>query len=649
MAKLEDGKHVKWSVLKQSKKSVATSYSNFSDQKGQIPRGVQQSLNNAIVTMYPGSQAAVSTMNLKHKEKFVPIILPDLLIAMKLLPSKTAQGPDRIPSPCVKHLGQVAQEMMLQLVNTSINTGYIPMDWRQAETILFPKITTVNDNPLSYRPIAITSVVARMVERIVLTQLQAALQKHNILNPQQYGFRSKHTTEDCILKLVSAINLSIRHKRQLDVIFVDIKKAYDRVDLGKLSTYLVELGEQGIITTYLTNWIINFIHNREYRLIADGCKSTPRKATEGLPQGSVLSPTLFNVFINTIYTAFPPTTEHILYADDMVFWSNIPDHSRQIESLMEASANLTSWANDHNILFSADKTNIVSFSRLKKNKRAIPQIQLQGFIIKEVPNYKYLGVTLQQDGRWTQHIKNILDKVKKTSTWLASFNNSNRPPSISVLTRVVKAVVVPQLTYAINIWQPGKTQEKKLNGAMTRPLATILHLKYHASFKAIRQELGIPDINMIQQQRRVNFLGRVNKLDNEHPTKQLVKDLMNRDSQVSHFTAAPSYRTLANTALRVFGFTRDTIPDNKEISAKVGQMIGSMKTTVTTLRTLENKDGKQSLYLEHGDKKGVKPLAALRFNIIAGYNKHLHNQDLSPSVTLRNVPRTSICKQQNIS
>jgi len=85
---------------------------------------------------------------------------------------------------------------------------------------------------------------------------------------------------------------------------------------------------------------------------------------------------------------------------------------------MEASANLTSWANDHNILFSADKTNIVSFSRLKKNKRAIPPIQLQGFIIKEVPNYKYLGVTLQQDGRWTQHIKNILDKVKKTSTWL---------------------------------------------------------------------------------------------------------------------------------------------------------------------------------------------------------------------------------------
>jgi len=81
----------------------------------------------------------------------------------------------------------------------------------------------------------------------------------------------------------------------------------------------VELGEQGIITTYLTNWIINFIHNREYRLIADGCKSTPRKATEGLPQGSVLSPTLFNVFIDTIYTAFPPTTEHILYADDIFF------------------------------------------------------------------------------------------------------------------------------------------------------------------------------------------------------------------------------------------------------------------------------------------------------------------------------------------
>ena len=221
----------------------------------------------------------------------------------------------------------------------------------------------------------------------------------------------------------------------------------------------------------------------------------------------------------------------------MVFWSNIPDHTRQIEALTEASANLTSWANDHNILFSADKTNIVAFTRLKSKKRTIPQIHLQSFTIKEVSSYKYLGVTLQQNGRWTQHINNILDKVKKTSTWLATFNNSNRPPSIATLSRVLKAVVIPQLTYAINIWQPGITQTKKLDSAITSPFAAILHLKYHTSFKGIRQEFGIPDITTIQQQKRVNYLGRINKLDNDHPTKMFVRELLNRDSQISHHKA----------------------------------------------------------------------------------------------------------------
>ena len=468
--------------------------------------------------------------------------------------------------------------------------------------------------------------------RIVLTQL---FQNPNIRNPRQFGFRSNHTTEDCILRLVSSINLAIRHKRQLDVIFVDIKKAYDRVDLGRLSKYLVELGEQGIITTYLTNWIINFIHNREYRVVADGFQSIPRYATEGLPQGSVLSPTLFNVFVNTIHTAFPRTIEHILYADDMVFWSNIPDHTRQVEALSEASANLTSWANDHNILFSADKTNIISFSRLKSNKRPIPPIHLQNFIIKEVPSYKYLGVTLQHDGRWTQHINNILNKVKKTSTWLASFNNSNRPPSIAILSRVLKAVVIPQLTYAISIWQPGITQIKRLNSAMTSPFATTLHLKYHTSFKGIRQEFGIPDITTIQQQKRINYLGRINKLDNDHQTKIFVKELLNRQGQVSHYKAAPSYQMLANKALQFFDLQKETIPDGKEIVAKVGQKIGNQQTTVATLRSLENKDGKQSTYLSHGDKEGVKALASLRFKTITAFSKAQHNQETSPFCNFR--------------
>ena len=264
----------------------------------------------------------------------------------ELNPSK-ASGPDSIPNRILKECSHELAPLLAALFNQSIQSGQLPDDWTTANvTPVFKKGS--KSDPSNYRPISLTSVLCKVLEHVIHRHIMFHLEKYQILTDCQHGFRKNRGCDTQLLITVDDIAKSIEKGKLIDAVLLDFSKAFDRVPHQRLILKLKHYG----ITGNICNWVSNFLTSRTQRVILEGKSSTSADVISGVPQGTVLGPLLFLLYVNDIPTYVSSKTR--LFADDGLLYREI-NLSADAASLQRDLDALCRWEKEWQMKFNADK------------------------------------------------------------------------------------------------------------------------------------------------------------------------------------------------------------------------------------------------------------------------------------------------------
>ena len=266
----------------------------------------------------------------------------------------------------------------------------------------------------------------------------------HILCDQQHGFRPKRSCESQLITTINDIAKTLDAGFQTDVIFLDLSKAFDKVPRHRLCAKLKHYGIRGSILT----WIHDFLSNRHHRVILDGNFSDIHPVISGVPQGTILAPLLFLVYINDLPTYTSIKCNVRLYADDVMLYSTI--HTLTDCIILQQDLNtLFHWATTWNMSFNPDKCEYMKIT-LKHNTISY-NYTMSNAKSKEVSTAKYLGVTINNHLTWSNHINNICHKALSVKAFLQR-NLTSCPPNIKLLCYITMVRFI--LEYASPLWLP---------------------------------------------------------------------------------------------------------------------------------------------------------------------------------------------------
>lgn len=378
-------------------------------------------------------------------------VMPDIKITengvFKLLsnlkPSKAA-GPDGLHPLVLKQLAPVISPTLALIFQKSLDNGSLPNDWRDANICpLFKK----GDRSLAinYRPVSLTSIVCKTLEHIVASNIMAHIENNNILSDRQHAFRKSHS---CTTQLCHVINdwaFNIDRGYQTDAFVIDFAKAFDKVPHERLKSKLFSYG----ISRSTLLWIDAFLYHRRQRVVVNGSTSEWANVTSGVPQGTVLGPLLFNLFINDIVEVVSAGTEIRLFADDCICYRRVS--SSEDNSILQHDIDrLSEWADMWCMDFAPSKCKTMRVST--KTKHNIQYLyHLKGMALESVKELKYLGVTITYNLRWNKHVADMTSKANKILGLLRRnlyFCDRNTKEAAYI------GLVRPIIEYASAIWDP---------------------------------------------------------------------------------------------------------------------------------------------------------------------------------------------------
>ena len=338
------------------------------------------------------------------EEYNAPITYNELIQAIKTSNSKSP-GPDKIPFAFFKNFKKTHLNSMLKLYNFIFQTEF-PMQWKQAITIPILKPNKCTTDVKSYRPIALTSCCGKIFEKILNWRLQGYLEKKRLLDTCQSGFRAAHSTLDALTRLETDIREALMLDKYVLAVFLDISQAFDTVWHWGLLKRLENCGIKG----RLAQIIQSFLKNRSMKVRIGGRESDSYQMKAGVPQGSVLSPTLFLLYINDLFKQLPAHFSYSLYADDGAVWVTGTSLPELLGGMQQALHRIEQWSHTWGLEFSITKTKAIIFTH--KRMKGRPILTLNQSKIEFVQQIKFLGVIFDRQLTWRQHIQHIRDKCQ---------------------------------------------------------------------------------------------------------------------------------------------------------------------------------------------------------------------------------------------
>ena len=360
---------------------------------------------------------------------------------LRNLNPRKASGPDKIPCRLLKELANELAPALTHLFNQSLRTGEVPSIWKHA---LVQPIYKKGDRAqaANYRPISLTCVCCKLLEHIVRTGITKHLENNNIISDAQHGFRKARSCETQLILTIQDFASEIDSSGQTDAILLDFSKAFDRVPHQRLLRKLEFYGIRGNIN----KWIENFLLNRTQQVLVEGETSCIGAVISGVPQGSVLGPTLFLVYINDLGEGLRSTVR--LFADDTMLYSPIHNHSDS-EALQEDLSKLEKWEEKWQMGFNVVKCHQLTVST--KNNIINTSYNLHGQTLEKVKDAKYLGVEISEKLSWKTHVNSITNKANKSSAFV---HRNLKGCSKQVQAHCFKTISRPVLEYAASIWDP---------------------------------------------------------------------------------------------------------------------------------------------------------------------------------------------------
>ncbi|PJE78229.1 hypothetical protein CI610_02839 [invertebrate metagenome] len=387
-----------------------------------------------------------------HTLSNIHITATDVKDAILNLDCSKAIGPDLVNPRLLKESVDIICKPLSTLFNLSLTSGIFPTEWKSANVT--PVHKKENKSILTnYRPISLLSIVGKLMERCIFKYVHNFLHAHSLLSPHQSGFRHGDSPVNQLLAITHDIYSALDHGKEIRMVFCDISKAFDRVWHKGLLSKLSGFGIRGS----LLKWFENYLYNRKQRVVIKGKFSNWSEIKAGVPQGSILGPLLFLLFINDIVKDIRANIK--LFADDTSLYVIIDSPRISAVDLNFDLRKIHEWSVNWLVNFNPTKTETLLISK-KTNSPIHPPLHMNNILLSEVSSHRHLGLTLSNNGGWTDHINLIISKVSPKLNILRRFKFTLGRTSLQTL---YFTLIRPIFEYGNIVWDNlTKTQSDML-------------------------------------------------------------------------------------------------------------------------------------------------------------------------------------------
>ena len=364
---------------------------------------------------------------------------------MAALKNNKAAGRDDILVEQLKHLGPKAHKWLLTMLNICFMENKIPTIWRQSKIIAILKPGKDSSIPKNYRPISLLCHTYKLYERMILNRIAPTIEQHLI--KEQAGFRSGKSCTSQLLNLTQHIEDGYEEGMITGTAFVDLSAAYDTVN----HRLLIQKLYNTTLDSQLCRVIQNLMSDRRFYVELNNERSRWRIQKNGLPQGSVLSPTLFNIYTND--QPILDGTRSFIYADDLCVTAQYPTFQEVEQKIEEALGELTHYYRSNSLRANPDKTQVTAFHLRNREAKRSLQVSWNGVDLENTDTPKYLGVTLDRTLSYKTHIHNTKMKVATRNNLLKKLANSRWGTNARTIRTTALALCYSTAEYAAPVWE----------------------------------------------------------------------------------------------------------------------------------------------------------------------------------------------------
>jgi len=389
-----------------------------------------------------------------HNSMFLQAVTEtELTKEISKLNSKKSCGPDGITAKVVKACPELLSPL-LHIINLSFKNGVFPDYMKIAKVIpIFKK----NERylPGNYRPISLLNIFSKVLEKLMSKRLMSFLKRNKILYDLQFGFRTGHSTSLALIDIHDRIQDALDSGKCVLGLYIDLKKAFDTVNHSILMTKLEHYGIRG----HVHDWFKNYLAHRQQYVSVQGIDSSTKSIHTGVPQGSVLGPILFLLYVNDIANAIKTDgVKVMLFADDTNVFITASNLFLLKQKAQEVMKQLTQWFTCNKLTLNLDKT---QYSIFRKGNMKIPleydSLTFNRHTIQRVDHALYLGAALDDKLNWNVHIKNLIGKLVK---YASAFKIISRLVPVQCKKQLYYAYIYSHLQYGIEVY--GHTTDQNL-------------------------------------------------------------------------------------------------------------------------------------------------------------------------------------------
>ena len=475
---------------------------NISCLENTDPEGIANSLADFFSSVFNETTFACPDFSLKS-----PPVQPMSKICIDIagvknlvtnLDVRKATGPDKISSYCLKEFSKNVPKFLpvfVSVLRASLEQSHVPLDWKLADIVPIFK-SGRRDLPQNYRPISLTSITSKIIEHIISSSMWQHLSSFNLLSDNQHGFRKHFSTTTQLLDVTHFASKALAERREYHIVSFDFAKAFDKVPhqllIHKLKAYRFDTGT--------LKWIEAWLRNRASVVQVNGYTSHNFSIKSGVPQGSVLGPLLFILYIDDLPLCVKDA-DCRLYADDTLLCMDLTNTSQL--ALQTNVTALQHWATQWGMTFNPEKCTHMQVGR------STPDFKLfmNGIFIPQANGLKYLGVFIQSDIKWHEHILNI---TKKSNKALGLIRRCLFNASISTKIVAYNTIVRPLLEYACQVWSPhAKGLTDKLETIQRRGVRWIFRLGPMDSVTECMRVNSIQELKDRREDLDLKFLKRI--------------------------------------------------------------------------------------------------------------------------------------------
>jgi hypothetical protein len=510
-----------WSYVKYKTKGQHSSIPALKDEDGNtITDSVEKAnlLNLHFHSVFTDEKPASADIPKKTEKQFslkeIILTKPGIVNLIKKLNKYKSPGPDKISARLLQLVPDEISDYLLLIFKKCFKTGEIPSHWKVANVTPIHKKGS-RSSPKNYRPISLTSIVGKLFEHILTSHLATFLEKHSLFNEDQFGFRKKRSCELQLHRVCQDIAFCLDNGEEADLVFLDFSKAFDKVPHKLLLQKLKSYGMQEDVTQLISS----FLSNRTQKVVIDGVESDTVPVTSGVPQGSVIGPLLFIIYINDLPDKIKSKCR--LFADDSLLYRKIKSE-RDKQELQLDLEEVINWCNAWQMELNVEKCEHMHIS----SKRAPDQntYTLSDHHLSTVSSYKYLGLHLQNDLNWNKHINEIVSKANKVLyTTKLALNKS----TTQVKTAAYKTMIRPLVEYSSSVWDPYTSGQINCVEKIQRKAARFCLNRYHQT-DSVTKMIEKLNWKSLAQRRRAARLAVFSRVFNQEDCLSDLSSLITR-------------------------------------------------------------------------------------------------------------------------